>query len=280
MEYRIERDTMGEIKVPADKLWGAQTQRSSENFRIGTERMPVEVVRAFALLKKAAAQANLKLGKLEPEKAEAITAAAAEVIDGKWDDQFPLVVWQTGSGTQSNMNANEVIAARATQLLAEKGSSIRIHPNDDVNRSQSSNDTFPTAMHIAGVLAVEEQLLPALDKLKETLRSKMEAFADIVKIGRTHLQDATPLTLGQEISGWWAMLDTTGRMIRQSVESMKELAIGGTAVGTGLNAHPKFGETVAAEISRETGRTFVSAANKFHGLTSHDQIVYTHSEKP
>ncbi|ALS22379.1 MULTISPECIES: class II fumarate hydratase [Paenibacillus] len=276
MEYRIERDTMGEIKVPADKLWGAQTQRSSENFRIGTERMPVEVVRAFALLKKAAAQANLKLGKLEPEKAEAITAAAAEVIDGKWDDQFPLVVWQTGSGTQSNMNANEVIAARATQLLAEKGSSIRIHPNDDVNRSQSSNDTFPTAMHIAGVLAVEEQLLPALDKLKETLRSKMEAFADIVKIGRTHLQDATPLTLGQEISGWWAMLDTTGRMIRQSVESMKELAIGGTAVGTGLNAHPKFGETVAAEISRETGRTFVSAANKFHGLTSHDQIVYTH----
>ncbi|GAB7056996.1 MULTISPECIES: class II fumarate hydratase [unclassified Paenibacillus] len=276
MEYRIERDTMGEIKVPADKLWGAQTQRSSENFRIGTERMPVEVVRAFALLKKAAAQANLKLGKLEPEKAEAITAAAAEVIDGKWDDQFPLVVWQTGSGTQSNMNANEVIAARATQLLAEKGSSIRIHPNDDVNRSQSSNDTFPTAMHIAGVLAVEEQLLPALDKLKETLRSKMEAFADIVKIGRTHLQDATPLTLGQEISGWWAMLDTTGRMIRQSVESMKELAIGGTAVGTGLNAHPKFGETVAAEISQETGRTFVSAANKFHGLTSHDQIVYTH----
>ncbi|MGF9713869.1 class II fumarate hydratase [Paenibacillus naphthalenovorans] len=276
MEYRIERDTMGEIKVPADKLWGAQTQRSSENFRIGTERMPVEVVRAFALLKKAAAQANLKLGKLEPEKAEAITAAAAEVIDGKWDDQFPLVVWQTGSGTQSNMNANEVIAARATQLLAERGSSIRIHPNDDVNRSQSSNDTFPTAMHIAGVLAVEEQLLPALDKLKETLRSKMEAFADIVKIGRTHLQDATPLTLGQEISGWWAMLDTTGRMIRQSVESMKELAIGGTAVGTGLNAHPKFGETVAAEISRETGRTFVSAANKFHGLTSHDQIVYTH----
>lgn len=174
------------------------------------------------------------------------------------------------------MNANEVIAARATQLLAEKGSSIRIHPNDDVNRSQSSNDTFPTAMHIAGVLAVEEQLLPALDKLKETLRSKMEAFADIVKIGRTHLQDATPLTLGQEISGWWAMLDTTGRMIRQSVESMKELAIGGTAVGTGLNAHPKFGETVAAEISQETGRTFVSAANKFHGLTSHDQIVYTH----
>lgn len=276
MEYRIERDTMGEIKVPADKLWGAQTQRSSENFRIGTERMPVEVVRAFAQLKKAAARANLKLGKLEQEKAEAIAAAAAEVMDGKWDDQFPLVVWQTGSGTQSNMNANEVIAARATQLLEAKGSSLRIHPNDDVNRSQSSNDTFPTAMHIAGVMAVEDRLLPALDNLKETLRSKMEAFADIVKIGRTHLQDATPLTLGQEISGWWAMLETTGRMIRQSVESMKELAIGGTAVGTGLNAHPKFGESAAEEISQETGRTFVSAANKFHGLTSHDQIVYTH----
>lgn len=276
MEYRIERDTMGEIKVPANKLWGAQTQRSSENFRIGTERMPVEVVRAFALLKKTAAQANLRLGKLEEDKAEAIADAADEVMNGKWDDEFPLVVWQTGSGTQSNMNANEVIAARATQLLEAKGSSVRIHPNDDVNRSQSSNDTFPTAMHIAGVMAVEDRLLPALDHLKETLRSKMEAFADIVKIGRTHLQDATPLTLGQEISGWYAMLETTGRMIRQSVESMKELAIGGTAVGTGLNAHPKFGEAVAEEISRETGRTFVSAANKFHGLTSHDQIVYTH----
>lgn len=276
MEYRIERDTMGEIKVPADKLWGAQTQRSSENFRIGTERMPLEVVRAFAQLKKAAAQANLKLGKLEPDKAEAITAAASEVMDGKWDDQFPLVVWQTGSGTQSNMNANEVIAARATQLLEAKGSSLRVHPNDDVNRSQSSNDTFPTAMHIAGVVAVEDRLLPALNNLKETLRSKMEAFADIVKIGRTHLQDATPLTLGQEISGWWAMLETTGKMIRQSVETMKELAIGGTAVGTGLNAHPKFGETAAEEISQDTGRTFRSAANKFHGLTSHDQIVYTH----
>ncbi|MBP1155615.1 MULTISPECIES: class II fumarate hydratase [unclassified Paenibacillus] len=276
MEYRIERDTMGEIKVPADKLWGAQTQRSSENFRIGTERMPIEVVRAFALLKKAAAQANLRLNKLEKDKAEAIAAASDEVMDGKWDDEFPLVVWQTGSGTQSNMNANEVIAARATQLLEAKGRSIRIHPNDDVNRSQSSNDTFPTAMHIAGVMAIEDRLLPALDNLKETLRGKMEAFADIVKIGRTHLQDATPLTLGQEISGWWAMLETTGRMIRQSLESMNELAIGGTAVGTGLNAHPKFGEAVAEEISQETGRTFISAANKFHGLTSHDQIVYTH----
>ncbi|CAG7629155.1 class II fumarate hydratase [Paenibacillus allorhizosphaerae] len=276
MDYRIERDTMGEIRVPADKLWGAQTQRSSENFRIGTERMPMEVVQAFALLKKAAAEANRKLGKLEPEKAEAIKQAADEVKAGQWDDHFPLVVWQTGSGTQSNMNANEVIARRANQILDGKGSEIRIHPNDDVNRSQSSNDTFPTAMHVAGVLAVEDRLLPALQSLKETLRAKMEAFADIVKIGRTHLQDATPLTLGQEISGWWAMLDKTERMIRQSAETMKELAIGGTAVGTGLNAHPEFGDTAAKELSAETGKTFVSASNKFHGLTSHDQIVYTH----
>lgn len=276
MEFRTERDTMGEIQVPADKLWGAQTQRSKENFKIGTERMPLEIVRAFALLKKGAAAANLKLGKLEPEKAEAIAQAADEVSSGQWDDHFPLVVWQTGSGTQSNMNANEVIARRASQLLEAKGNGLRIHPNDDVNRSQSSNDTFPTAMHIAGVLAVRQQLLPALERLKETLGNKAKEFADIVKIGRTHLQDATPLTLGQEISGWWAMLEKTERMIRESLEPMRELAIGGTAVGTGLNAHPKFGETVAEEISRYTGETFVSAENKFHGLTSHDQIVYSH----
>ncbi|KPV58850.1 fumarate hydratase [Paenibacillus sp. A3] len=276
MEFRTERDTMGEIQVPADKLWGAQTQRSKENFKIGTERMPLEIVRAFALLKKGAAAANLKLGKLEPEKAEAIAQAADEVSGGQWDDHFPLVVWQTGSGTQSNMNANEVIARRASQLLETKGSGLRIHPNDDVNRSQSSNDTFPTAMHIAGVLAVRQQLLPALQRLKETLGNKAKEFEDIVKIGRTHLQDATPLTLGQEISGWWAMLEKTERMIRESLEPMRELAIGGTAVGTGLNAHPRFGETVAEEISRYTGETFVSAENKFHGLTSHDQIVYSH----
>ncbi|SCW65289.1 fumarase, class II [Paenibacillus tianmuensis] len=276
MEFRTEKDTMGEIQVPADKLWGAQTQRSKENFKIGTERMPLEIVRAFALLKKGAAAANLKLGKLEPEKAEAIAQAADEVSGGQWDDHFPLVVWQTGSGTQSNMNANEVIARRASQLLEAKGNGLRIHPNDDVNRSQSSNDTFPTAMHIAGVLAVQERLLPALNRLKETLGNKAKEFEDIVKIGRTHLQDATPLTLGQEISGWWAMLEKTGRMIRESLEPMRELAIGGTAVGTGLNAHPKFGEAVAGEISRYTGETFVSAENKFHGLTSHDQIVYSH----
>jgi len=276
MSYRIERDTMGEIQVPADKLWGAQTQRSSENFKIGTERMPLEVVRAFAVLKKSAALVNSKLGRLEREKAEAIVQAADEILEGKWDEHFPLVVWQTGSGTQSNMNVNEVIAHRGNQLLEQRGSTARIHPNDDVNKSQSSNDTFPTALHIAGVLAVEDQLLPAIAKLKETLQLKMEAFADIVKIGRTHLQDATPLTLGQEISGWWAMLEHTGKMIESSVQSMKELAIGGTAVGTGLNADPRFGDMTAEEISRETGKSFVSAANKFHALTSHDQLVFVH----
>jgi fumarate hydratase class II len=276
MNYRMERDTMGDIQVPADKLWGAQTQRSRENFRIGEERMPLEVVRAFAMLKKAAARVNLELGLMDREKAEAIAEAGDEIIAGRWDDQFPLVVWQTGSGTQSNMNVNEVIAFRANQLLETKGISMRIHPNDDVNRSQSSNDTFPTALHLAGVLAVEDQLLPALAKLRETLRLKMNAFQDIVKIGRTHLQDATPLTLGQEISGWWAMLDHTGKMLVDSIETMKELAIGGTAVGTGLNAHPRFGDMVAEELSRAAGKTFRSAANKFHALTSHDQAVYVH----
>lgn len=276
MKYRVERDTMGEIQVPADRLWGAQTQRSSENFRIGSERMPMEVIRAFAILKKSAAQANKDLGKLDPDKAEAIQAAADEILTGQWDDEFPLVVWQTGSGTQSNMNVNEVIAHRANQLLEGKGIEKKVHPNDDVNRSQSSNDTFPTALHIAGVLAVENHLLPALAKLKGTMRSKMEQFADIIKIGRTHLQDATPLTLGQEISGWWAMLEKTEQMITGSVDTMKELAIGGTAVGTGLNAHPQFGDKVAEEISKETGITFVSAANKFHALTSHDQVVFVH----
>lgn len=273
-EYRMERDTMGEIGVPADKLWGAQTQRSYENFKIGTERMPVRLIGAFALLKKAAAQVNRELNGLTPEKAEAISRAADEIAEGRWNDEFPLVVWQTGSGTQSNMNVNEVIAHRGNELLGDGGE--RIHPNDDVNRSQSSNDTFPTAMHVAGVIAVEEELLPALELLQATLHSKMTAFADIVKIGRTHLQDATPLTLGQEISGWWAMLEQAARMVRSSVDTMRELAIGGTAVGTGLNAHPEFGARVAEALSRETGTRFVSAANKYHALTSHDQIVYAH----
>jgi fumarate hydratase class II len=273
-EYRIERDTMGEIRVPVDKLWGAQTQRSFENFKIGTERMPPRLISAFALLKKAAAHVNRDLGGLPPEKAEAISQAADEIVQGSWDDEFPLVVWQTGSGTQSNMNVNEVIARRGSELLGEDAP--RIHPNDDVNRSQSSNDTFPTAMHVAGVIAVEQELLPALELLQSTLHTKMSAFADIVKIGRTHLQDATPLTLGQEISGWWAMLDMTARMVRNAVDTMRELAIGGTAVGTGLNAHPEFGALVAEALTRETGTRFVSAENKYHALTSHDQIVYAH----
>ncbi|MCL6456391.1 MAG: class II fumarate hydratase, partial [Gorillibacterium sp.] len=271
MDYRIEKDTMGEIKVPADKLWGAQTERSRENFRIGWELMPLEVIRAFALLKKAAAQVNRTLTGLDSEKADAIATTADEILSGHWDDQFPLVVWQTGSGTQSNMNVNEVIAHRSNQLLEQLGSSQKVHPNDDVNRSQSSNDTFPTALHVAGLLAVESELLPALETLKNTLLDKERAFQDIVKIGRTHLQDATPLTLGQEISGWRAMLEQTGRMIRQSSEGLSELAIGGTAVGTGLNAHPLFGETVAAQLSTMTGTPFTSAVNKFHALTSHDQ---------
>ncbi|BAU28650.1 fumarase class II [Aneurinibacillus soli] len=276
MEFRIEKDTLGEIKVPADKLWGAQTQRSSQNFKIGTERMPLEMIRAFAILKKSAAKTNQKLGKLEADKAEVIMKAADEIVEGKWDEHFPLVVWQTGSGTQSNMNVNEVIAHRANQLLEQSGSSQRIHPNDDVNKSQSSNDTFPTAMHIAGVVAVEDHVLPALVKLKDVLHKKSEEFTDIIKIGRTHLQDATPLTLGQEVSGWYAMLAKSEKMITESMESLRELAIGGTAVGTGINAHPKFGEMAAEEISRLTNKTFLSAVNKFHALTSHDAIVYVH----
>ncbi|MFC7392294.1 class II fumarate hydratase [Scopulibacillus cellulosilyticus] len=276
MDYRIEKDTLGEVKVPADKLWAAQTQRSKNNFKIGWEKMPLQVVKAFAILKKSAALANKKLGKLDAEKADAIVQAANEIIEGKWDDQFPLVVWQTGSGTQSNMNVNEVIANRSNQILKEKNSEARVHPNDDVNKSQSSNDTFPTAMHVAAVLAVEDDLVPALHKLRNTLKEKEEAFQDIIKIGRTHLQDATPLTLGQEISGWRTMLDKIDTMLKESTEHMKELAIGGTAVGTGLNAHPEFGKMTAEEISGITGKTFTSAENKFHALTSHDEIVAVH----
>jgi len=276
MDYRIEKDTMGEIQVPADKLWGAQTQRSLQNFKISGEKMPIEVVYAMAYVKKASAFANEKLGVLDAEKAAVIGEAVDEVLSGKWDEHFPLVVWQTGSGTQTNMNVNEVVAHRANQLLEERGSATRVHPNDDVNRSQSSNDTFPAAMHIAGVIAVEDRLLPALDHLNSTLHAKAEKFNDLVKIGRTHLQDATPITLGQEISGWYAMLDKTRAMIVQSVDSMRELALGGTAVGTGLNAHPDYAVAVAEEVTKLTGKKFITAANKFHSLTSHDQIVYTH----
>ncbi|WP_373232692.1 class II fumarate hydratase [Cohnella sp.] len=276
MEYRIEKDSLGEVQVPADKLWGAQTQRSLDNFRIGTEKMPIELIYVFAVLKRSASIVNQELGKLNSNKATAIIAAADEIIEGRWNEHFPLVVWQTGSGTQSNMNVNEVIANRANQLLSEQGSDERIHPNDDVNQSQSSNDTFPTAMHIAALIAIEDRVIPAINTLQETLAGKSKLFEGVIKIGRTHLQDATPLTLGQEMSGWVQMLSKTKRMIQESTENLRELAIGGTAVGTGINAPPLFGSKVAEQISHATGKTFVSASNKFHALTSHDELVFVH----
>ncbi|PAF38030.1 fumarate hydratase, class II [Terribacillus saccharophilus] len=276
MEFRMEKDTIGEIQVPADKFWGAQTQRSRENFPIGSERMPKEIVYAFALLKKSAAKANHDLGLLEKDKSDAIGYAADQITSGELDDHFPLVVWQTGSGTQSNMNVNEVIAFVGNKWLEEQGKEVRLHPNDDVNKSQSSNDTYPTALHIAAVTQLEDVVLPALNQLKTTLKEKSDAYQDIVKIGRTHLQDATPLTLGQEISGWHRMLEKSEQMIRTSIPFVQELAIGGTAVGTGLNAHPDFSEKVCQELSEATGKEFSSAVNKFHALTSHDEIVYAH----
>lgn len=272
MDYRIEHDTMGEVRVPANRCWGAQTQRSHENFPIGTEKIPQEIIHAFAVLKKAAALANCKLGNLDARRANAIAAACDEILSGKLDDEFPLVVWQTGSGTQSNMNVNEVVAARANALLGEK----LVHPNDHVNKSQSSNDTFPTAMHIAALTAAEDHVLPALDGLAATFERLSAEYADVIKVGRTHLQDATPLTLGQEISGWSSSLRRDERMIRGAMEGVRELALGGTAVGTGLNALPAFGETVAQEISALTGKHFVTAPNKFHALTSKDELVYLH----
>ena len=272
MDYRIEHDTMGEVRVPANRCWGAQTQRSHENFPIGTEKIPQEIINAFAVLKKAAALANCKLGNLDARRANAIAAACDEILAGKLDDEFPLVVWQTGSGTQSNMNVNEVVAARANALLGEK----LVHPNDHVNKSQSSNDTFPTAMHIAALTAAKDHVLPALDGLAATFERLSAEYADVIKVGRTHLQDATPLTLGQEISGWSSSLRRDERMIRGAMEGVRELALGGTAVGTGLNALPAFGETVAQEISALTGKRFVTAPNKFHALTSKDELVYLH----
>lgn len=276
MEFRTEHDTMGEVKVPADRLWAAQTERSRHNFHIGWERMPKEIITAFAILKKGAALANRDLGTLDADKASAIIRAADEIIIGKWNDEFPLMVWQTGSGTQSNMNVNEVIAHRANQILNDEGSEKHVHPNDDVNKSQSSNDTYPTALHIAALLAVEDHVLPALEELKKTLEEKAKAFSNIVKIGRTHLQDATPLTLGQEISGWAYMLDRSAAMIRSTSEYLRDLAIGGTAVGTGLNAPRDFGTRASEKISDMTGKKFRSSANKFHALTSHDQVVTVH----
>ncbi|KIO60295.1 Fumarate hydratase class II [Caldibacillus thermoamylovorans] len=276
MEYRIEKDTMGEVKVPADKLWGAQTQRSLQNFAISTETMPEELIKAFAILKRSCAIVNNKLGKLSDKKAKAIVTAADEIIEGKHEGEFPLKIWQTGSGTQSNMNLNEVIANRGNQLLAEQGASQKLHPNDDVNMGQSSNDTFPTAMHIATTNYVQTYLIPEIEKLKATLEEKSQAFMDIVKIGRTHLQDATPLTLGQEISGWVHMLERSLEFVKESSDKMKALAIGGTAVGTGINTHPEFGKLVSEEISKFTGIEFYSSENKFHALTSHDEVSYAH----
>lgn len=276
MDYRIEHDTIGEIKVPADKYWGAQTERSRQNFPIGNEKMPKEIIEAFAILKKSTAIANSQLGLLEEEKSKAIGVAAEQILSGELNDHFPLVVWQTGSGTQSNMNVNEVIAFAGNKWLKEQNSDLTLHPNDDVNKSQSSNDTYPTAMHVAFVLKLEKEVLPALRVLKDSLKVKMDAFQDIVKIGRTHLQDATPLTLGQEVSGWHRMLEKSEQMIEQSLQHLKELAIGGTAVGTGLNAHPEFSERVCKAINDHTGKDFTSAKNKFHSLTSYDEAVHVH----
>lgn len=280
MDYRIEQDTMGEMKVPNDKYWGAQTQRSFENFKIGIEKMPKVLIYAFANLKKALAITNNKLGKLDDEKAQAISKACDEIIAGKLDDNFPLAIWQTGSGTQSNMNMNEVIANRATEILGgdfrDTSKKKLVHPNDDVNKSQSSNDTFPTAMSIVAVLEVEGKLIPALEELIATFEAKVRAFESIIKIGRTHLQDATPLTLGQEFSGYLSMLKHSKEQIIASLPHLRELAIGGTAVGTGLNAHPELSEKVSEELGRLTGSKFVSSPNKFHALTSHDAINFTH----
>ncbi|MDM5272126.1 class II fumarate hydratase [Sulfurovum sp. zt1-1] len=276
MEFRIEKDTMGEMQVPADKYWAAQTQRSVLNFEIGTEKMPLEIIYGFANLKKACALVNNELGRLSDNKTQAIEKACDAVLRGELDDNFPLVVWQTGSGTQSNMNINEVIANKATEILGGNFNMVKmVHPNDDVNKGQSSNDTYPTAMRIAEVVAVTDNLIPALIQLKNTFYGKSIAFNNIVKIGRTHLQDATPLTLGQELSGYVAMLDSNLNQINDALEYCKELAIGGTAVGTGLNSHPEFSQKVAAMLNSFMSKKyrFVSQPNKFHALTGHDAEV-------
>lgn len=276
MEYRVEHDSMGEVRVPADKYWGAQTERSHNNFPIGVgiETMPAEIIHAFGILKKAAARANraLRPEKMTEEKLAAIEQAAAEVISGQLLDNFPLVVWQTGSGTQSNMNSNEVIANRGNEIAGRK----LLHPNDDINMSQSSNDTFPTAMHIAAVCAIEDKVIPAIDTLTATFRRLEEENAGIVKSGRTHLQDATPISFPQEISGWRSSLERDKELLLLAVKPLKELALGGTAVGTGLNTPKGFDTAVAAEIAKLTGKDFKTAENKFHALTSKDEIVFAH----
>jgi fumarate hydratase, class II len=279
MDYRVEKDTMGEVQVPADKYWGAQTERSRNNFKIGPAgSMPIEIIRGFAILKKAAAIANFELGVLDEKKMERIAAACDEISGGKLDDQFPLVIWQTGSGTQSNMNINEVIAYRAN-MMAEKNQGegeIKIHPNDDVNKSQSSNDTFPTAMHIACYKMVKEVTIPGVEQLRDTLKQKSHEFNEIIKIGRTHLMDATPLTLGQEFSGYVSQLDHGLKALNNTLEHLSELALGGTAVGTGLNAPRGYDVLVAEKIAQITGLPFITAPNKFESLAAHDALVETH----
>lgn len=272
MKYRIERDSMGEVNVPSDKYWGAQTERSFENFKIGIEKMPLEVIYAFAILKKAAAIANNRLGKLDEKNEKIICKVCEEILAGNLNEHFPLSVWQTGSGTQSNMNVNEVIANRGNEILGKK----LLHPNDTVNMSQSSNDTFPTAMHIAAVLEIENKLIPSMDSLINTFSCLMKVNEHVVKTGRTHLQDATPITFSQEISGWKNMIEKSKEMILLSLSGIKELALGGTAVGTGLNSPNGFDKEVANVISELTGKDFLTAENKFHALTSKDDIVFTH----
>jgi fumarate hydratase class II len=275
--FRIEQDTMGDIEVPSNMLWGAQTQRSLHHFHFPGETMPMPVVHAQVMVKKAAALTNMALGMLDKKKGKAIVAAADEALTGQWDQHFPLVVWQTGSGTQTNMNVNEVLANRASEILGgRRGAQRLVHENDDVNKGQSSNDTFPTAMHVAAVIALEQQLKPALKKLRRTLDKKSRAFMSIVKIGRTHLQDATPLTLGQEFSGYVAQLDHSLTHINNALPHLSELALGGTAVGTGLNAHPKFAKDVAAQLKKLTGLPFVTAPNKFEALAACDAVVHAH----
>ena len=272
MDYRIEKDSMGEMKVPVNAYWGAQTQRSYENFKIGTEKMPKEITYAFAILKKAVAQANHRLGKLDGRRCEIIGQVCDEVLAGKLDDQFPLAVWQTGSGTQSNMNMNEVVANRGNEIAEEK----LLHPNDHVNMSQSSNDTFPTAMHIAAVLETKTKLIPSIERMIAELERLEKENEGIIKTGRTHLQDATPITFSQEISGWRNMLEKSKKMIEMGLTEVAELALGGTAVGTGLNAPEGFAEAAAEEVSKLTGIKFITAENKFHSLTSKDEIVFVH----
>lgn len=276
MKYRVEKDSLGEVRVEADKLWGAQTQRSLENFEIGTEKIPMEMVYVFAVLKRACAVANKELKEVEEAKAEAIIAACDEILAGKWDENFPLSVWQTGSGTQFNMNMNEVIAHRAKQILAEKGLDMMVHPNDDVNHGQSSNDTFPTALHMVGVWLAKEKLFPALDLIYNTLEAKANEYKEVVKIGRTHLQDATPLTVGQEISGWARMIERCREMLEIGQSYISDLAIGGTAVGTGINCPVGFPAIVVREISQYMGHPFKEAPNKFHALTSKDEVAVFH----